>query len=133
MSTNQHLNRKFLVRLPGRKQLPEIDYQVGDKVWINGAAHLYRDFILCFSGEASARRGKKMFKQLQASKSLLILPPVRYPGFIKGSNTLPGSKDAKGKSTAAFTAYHIEVAMDGQTFEFITTAEWLEARELINS
>jgi hypothetical protein len=102
------------------------EYQFGEKMWIQGAVHLYRDFLMCFSGEASARRGKKMFKQLQASKSLLILPPVRYPGFIKGSNTLPGSKDAKGKSTAA---YHIEVAMDGQTFEFITTAEHITARE----
>ena len=105
----------MLVRMPqNRKRLPEVDYQVGNKVWIKGAAHLYRDFLMCFSGEASAKRGKKMFKQFQASKSLLILPPVRYPGFIKGSNTLPGAKDAKGKSTAAFTADHIEVDVDGQ-------------------
>jgi hypothetical protein len=106
----------------GRVESPtKRDYQIGEKVWLKPCAHLYRDCLMCF---ASTSRGAGMLRRLERAKALLITPPAAFDGVIKGKNKLPG----KG-SQPAFEFYHVEVLMRDQRFDFITTAQWMEARE----
>jgi hypothetical protein len=112
---NQQFNRKLLVTLP--EPLTEADFQIGDAVQINPGAHLYRKALLCFAAEASTSKGPKLLKRLQKEKALLITPPRAFEGVIRAKNTMPGT----GKFDA-FVFYHVEVSMEGHTFDFITTA-----------
>jgi hypothetical protein len=106
------------------------EYRKGDKVWIKGGAHLYRVLIHAFAGEAEASefKGPELLGRLQATKHLLILHAVSYPGVITRKHTMSGG-NKNGKLLPDFTAYWAEMAMERTNQKFITTAEWLEARE----
>jgi hypothetical protein len=124
MRTKQQDNRKGVVRMPRNSEpLTEADFQVGDAVRIAPQAHLYRKALLCFAGEASISKGPKLLRRLQKEKALLITPPRSFEGLIREKNTMPG-KDG----FPAFTFYHVEVNMEGHTFDFITTADHFTGR-----
>jgi len=77
-------NRTRLVSFPQDSEpLTETDYQVGDYIWINPRANLYRAALLCFAGEASTKKGPKLLKQLQKEKAVLVTPPRSFEGIIR--------------------------------------------------
>src|ERR1700747_677530 len=117
-------------RMTRMKATLKTEYRKGDKVWIKGGAHLYRVLIHAFAGEAEASefKGPELLTRLQATKHLLILHAVSYPGVITRKHTMSGG-NKNGKLLPDFTAYWAEMAMERTNQKFITTAEWLEARE----
>lgn len=108
----------------------ETDYRKGDKVWIKGGAHLYKVLIHAFAGEAEASefKGPELLRRLQATKHLLILHAGSYPGIITRKHTMSGG-NKNGNPAPDFTAYWTEMMMEKANQKFITTAEWLEARQ----